>query len=52
MEVVGHETCDRLTWIPGEDCRNKNAIIKQGIPKKKYDQDISFIKIGFWLFLT
>ena len=51
MDFFGYETCDKFIWTSGEGYRNKNKIIKQGIPKINIKK-ISFINIGFWLLPT
>ena len=33
LEFFGYETCDKLIWKSDTVFRNKNTIIKQGIPK-------------------
>ena len=38
MEFFGYETCDKLVWTSSENCRNKNTIIKQGIPKSNMNK--------------
>ena len=34
MGFFVYETCEKLIWTSDEGCRNKNIIIKQGIPKR------------------
>ena len=39
MEFVGCKTYDKLRLKSGEGCRNKNTIIKQGIPRRNTSMD-------------